>query len=158
MSRWQHSRSSGKPKKTVYGNTLNHYWVAQPLIKNVNRCPHETCRQNKLTDAEFVNHIMMKHPEMKDEYDHGRKFGYEEFKTSAERQQTIDDAEEFGKLLDKRYKTKDKDGKYKHNIFDDLKDMNTNEKGQCKCIQCDKIFKYDSTGVNMCKRCVGEMF
>jgi len=69
-----------------------------------------------------------------------------------------DDAEEFGKALDKRYKTKDKNGKYKHNIMDDLKDMNTDPAGNCKCIQCDKMFIYDETGVNMCKKCVREMF
>ena len=157
MTLWQCSRSSGKPVKDKHGNsTLQYFHVAQPLIKNINRCPY--CRNNKIPDVEFEKHILTKHPDMKDGYERGRKWGYSEFKTSAERQQTIDDAEEFGKALDKRYKTKDKNGKYKHNIMDDLKDMNTDPAGNCKCIQCDKMFIYDETGVNMCKKCVREMF
>jgi hypothetical protein len=61
-------------------------------------------------------------------------------------------------LMDEAIKGKGKDGKYKHNIMDDLKDMNTDPAGNCKCIQCDTKFIYDETGVNMCKKCVKEMF
>jgi len=56
------------------------------------------------------------------------------------------------------YMKKDKDGKLVNDIFADLEKLNTNKKGECKCIQCDKIFIYKDTDVNMCKECVGEMF
>ena len=43
-------------------------------------------------------------------------------------------------------------------LKENIKKLNTNEKGECKCIQCGKIFIYKETDVNMCKKCVREMF
>jgi hypothetical protein len=157
MTLWKNSRSSGKPVIDKNGNsTLQYFWVKQPLIPNVNRCPY--CRNNKLTDEEFVNHVLTRHPKRKEDFERNKKWGVEAYKTSAHRQQDIDDAKEFGRLMDERYKTKDTNGKYKHNIFDDLKDMNTDPAGNCECIQCGKTFIYDETDVNMCKKCMKEMF
>jgi len=56
------------------------------------------------------------------------------------------------------YMKKDKDGKLVNNIFDDLEKLNTNEKGECKCIQCGKIFIYKDTDVNICKKCMRDFF
>ena len=53
---------------------------------------------------------------------------------------------------------KDKDGNLVNNIFDDLEKLNTNEKGECKCIQCGKIFIYKDTDVNICKKCMRDFF
>ena len=56
------------------------------------------------------------------------------------------------------YNEKDEKGNLKHDLWDDLKSMNTNEKGECECSVCGKVFMYDETGVNVCGPCSEDMF
>jgi hypothetical protein len=56
------------------------------------------------------------------------------------------------------YEEKDEKGNLKNDLWADLKAMNTNTKGECKCIQCDKVYMYDDSGCNVCTECMEEMF
>jgi hypothetical protein len=60
--------------------------------------------------------------------------------------------------IEKHYREKDENGKLVNNVFDDLEKLNTDDKGNCKCIQCGKIFVYKTTDVNICKKCMRDMF
>ena len=60
-------------------------------------------------------------------------------------------------LLD-HYNEKDEKGNLKHDLWADLKSMNTNDKGECLCSMCGKVFKYDDTDVNVCKECMEDNF
>ena len=56
------------------------------------------------------------------------------------------------------YNEKDEKGNFKHDLWADLKAGNTNEKGECECSVCGKVFMYDETGVNVCGPCSEDMF
>ena len=56
------------------------------------------------------------------------------------------------------YNEKDEKGNLKHDLWDDLKSMNTNDKGECECSMCGVVFKYDKTGVNVCPECMEDSF
>ena len=60
-------------------------------------------------------------------------------------------------LID-HYNEKDKKGNLKHDLWADLKSMNTNKKGECKCIQRDIVYNYDDSGCNVCPECMEDMF
>ena len=60
-------------------------------------------------------------------------------------------------LLD-HYNEKDEKGNLKHDLWADLKAGNTNDKGECECSMCGTVFKYDDTGVNVCKECMEDSF
>ena len=60
-------------------------------------------------------------------------------------------------LID-HYNEKDEKGNFKHDLWADLKSMNTNDYGECECSMCGIVFKYDDTGVNVCKECMEDSF